>query len=103
MDMLPMRNPASPATPISSKQNWNAEPHPTPELSVVTDLEANSPRAPELDAEAPGPHVLEMETAESSSQREMGPQRQIAELGGRGKNVAELDVCESPFPSYIKR
>ncbi len=58
------------------------------EVSIVTEMEANALRAPELDAEAPGPHVLEFETVEPAL--EMESQRQIAELEGRSKYVAEL-------------
>ena len=43
--------------------------------STIFEMEARSPRAPELDAEAPGPHILEMETVdailETDSQRLM--------------------------------
>ena len=88
MDMLPVRNLASPVSPLSSRQSWNNEPHPALESSFVTDMEAHTLRAPELDAEAPGPHVLEIETVEPAL--EMESQGQIAELEGRSKYVAEL-------------
>ena len=88
MDMLPVRKPASPASPLSSRQSWNGEPHPMLDSSIVTEMEANTVRAPELDAEAPGPHVLEIETVEPAL--EMGSQRQIAELEGRSRYMVEL-------------
>ena len=48
----------------------------------IVEAEAN-PRVPELAAEAPGPHVLEMETVETSQRAlELESQRSIAELEG---------------------
>ena len=86
--MLPVRKPASPVSPLSSRQSWNDQPHPMLESSIGTEMEANTLRAPELDAEAPGPHVLEIETVEPAL--EMESQRPIAELEGRSKYMAEL-------------
>ena len=88
MDMLPVRKQAEPISPISSRQSWNDEPHPMLDSSVFTEIDSNALRAPELDAEAPGPHVLEVETVEPAL--ELESQRQIAELDGRSKCVAEL-------------
>ncbi|KAM0799244.1 hypothetical protein BDR22DRAFT_324926 [Usnea florida] len=88
MDMLPVGKPASPVSPVSSRQSWNVEPHPLLDSSIVTELEANTPRAPELDAEAPGSHILEIETVEPAL--EMGSLRHIAELEGPSKYTAEL-------------
>ena len=88
MDMLPVRKQTSPVSPLSSKQSWNDKPYPTLELSIFAEMEANTPRAPELDAEAPGPHVLEIETVEPAL--EMESQRQIAELEGRSRYVTEM-------------
>ncbi len=88
MDMLPVHKPASPVSPVSSRQTWNYEPHPMLDSSMVTEIEANILRAPELDAEAPGPHILEIETVEP--ELEMESQRQIAELEGRSKYVVEM-------------
>ncbi len=88
MDMLPVHKPISPVSPSSSRQSWNDEPYPMLEVSIVTEMEANALRPPELDAEAPGPHVLEIETVEPAL--EMESQRQLAELEGRSKYVAEL-------------
>ena len=59
-----------------------------PESSIVKELKTNTLRATELDAEAPGPHILEFESVEPAL--EMGSQRQIIELEGRSKHVAEL-------------
>ena len=82
-----MRNSVSLVSPLSSRQSWNDKPHPKPESSFVAEIEANTLRAPELDAEAPGPHVIEIETVEPAL--EMESQGQIAELEGRSKYVAE--------------
>ena len=54
----------------------------------MKELNASTLRTPELDAEAPGPHILEFESVEPAL--EMESQRQIAELEGRSKYVAEL-------------
>lgn len=88
MEMLPVRKAASAVSSSSSRQSWNDEPNPMLDSSIVTEMEANTLRVPELDAEAPGPHVLEIETVEPAL--EMGSQRQIAELEGRSKYVAEV-------------
>ncbi len=88
MDMLPVHKLASPVSPLSSKQSLDYEPHPILESSMVTEMEANTLRAPELDAEAPGPHIVEIETVEPAL--EMGSQRQMAELEGRSKHVVEM-------------
>ena len=88
MDMLPVVKPASPVSPVSSRQGLNVEPHPMLDSSIITEMEANTPRAPELDAEAPGSHILEIETVEPAL--EMGSLRHIAELEGPSKYMAEL-------------
>ena len=88
MNMLPVRKPALPVSPISSRQSWNSEPHPMLDSSIFTKMEANTLRAPELDAEAPSSHALEIEKVEPAS--EMGSQRQIAELEGRSRYMVEL-------------
>lgn len=56
--------------------------------SVVTEVEAKTVRAPELDAEAPGPHIIEIETAEPAL--EIASQTPMAELEGRDQCPAEL-------------
>ena len=88
MDMLPVRKPASPASPLSSRQSWKVEPHPMLDSSIVKELEANTPRAPELDAEAPDSHILEIQTVEPAL--EMESQRHVAELEGPSGYLAEL-------------
>ena len=57
----------------------------------IVEAEAN-PHVPELGAEAPGPHILAMETVESASQMETSEralvfesQRPIAELEGTAR------------------
>ena len=50
------------------------------------EVEARNPRAPELDAEAPGPHILEIETVEPVL--EMYVPRTMVELEGRSKPAA---------------
>ena len=70
--MLPARQHARlhslPGTPLSSKQTHNDGPHPMLDSSTRLEMEANNPREPELDAEAPGPHILEIETKEPVSE-----------------------------------
>lgn len=48
--------------------------------SAIIEAPARSRRVPELDAEAPGPHILEMETRARVS--EVESQRRIGELEG---------------------
>ena len=55
---------------------------------MVTEMEANTLRAPELDAEAAGPRISEFETVQPAL--EMGSQGQMAELEGRSKHVVEM-------------
>ena len=82
MNMLPAEKSASPPVlPLSRKQTWNDGPHPMLDSSAIVEVEAENPRAPELEAEAPGPHLLEIETQESAA--EMESQRQMVELEGR--------------------
>ena len=89
MDMLPARRRASsPVLPLSTRQSWNDGPHPMLDSSTFVEAEASNPRVPEIDAEAPGPHVLEIETVEAIL--EMYSQRSIAELEGTSNYVAEL-------------
>ena len=88
-DMLPLREPASPASLAPSRQSSNDKPHHMRESSIFTELEASTLRTPELDVEAPGPHILESESVEPAL--EMESQRQITELEGRSKYVAELE------------
>ena len=62
MDMLPGAKPTSLMLPLLRGQSWDGDQYPAPDPSVVMELEANRPRGAELDAEAPGNHVLEIET-----------------------------------------
>ncbi len=48
--------------------------------SAVIEVEANNPHAPELDAEAPGPQILEIGTLERAL--EMSSHRSLCELEG---------------------
>ena len=88
MDMLAVRKPASTASPLSRRQSWNDGPHPMLDSSIIIEVEANTLRAPELDAEAPGPHIIEIETVEPTL--ELETRRQIAELEGQCKSIAGL-------------
>ena len=62
------------------------------------ELEANNPQNPELDAEAPGPHILEIETLEVVHEMESrinvvemdGWSRSHTRSGGRSGSVTEL-------------
>ena len=97
--MLPVFKEAAspPVIPLERKPSWNDGPNPMLDSIPIVEAEAN-PCVRELDAEAPGPHVLEMETvmpasemgtAESASEMEtseraleLESQRPIAELEG---------------------
>ena len=97
--MLPVFKEAAslPNIPSARNPSWKYEPNPMLDSLPIVEVEAN-PRVPELDAEAPGPHVLEMETvvpvsemetAESAFEMEtlkhaleLESQRPIAELEG---------------------
>ncbi|KAM0798769.1 hypothetical protein BDR22DRAFT_934515 [Usnea florida] len=81
MDMLPAGRPVSlPVPPLSRKPSWSDGPNPMLDSSAILEVEARNPQAPELDAEAPGPHILEIETLEPVL--EMESQRPLAELEG---------------------
>ena len=65
----------------------------------IVEAEAN-PHVPELGAEAPGPHILEMETAKSASQVEtseralqLETKRPIAELEGSSDATLAAKDC----------
>ena len=65
MDMLPARTIKSLSMlQIPREQTLNDGPHPMLDSSTRIEVEANHPQKPELDAEAPGPHILEIETLE---------------------------------------
>ena len=100
-DMLPVFKGAPSPPNIASARNpsWNDGPNPTldsPTIVTIVEAEANPP-VRQLDAEAPGPHVLEVDTVvpasevgtaesvfEETSRRtlELESQRPIAELEG---------------------
>ena len=89
-DMLPVFKEAvsPPIIPPARKPSWNDGPNPMLDSIPVVEAEAN-PRVGELDAEAPGPHILEMESMVPASEMgtleralESEPQRPIAELEG---------------------
>ena len=52
-------------------------------------MEANSPRGPELDAEAPGPHILEIGILEPVVRT--NSRRPLAELEGWNRHIPELE------------
>lgn len=86
MDMLPAHRTASPPTLQSSRE----QPHddglyPMLDSSRRIEVEANNPRKPELDAEAPGPQIMEIETAEPAL--EMYTQEPVGELEGESRQV----------------
>ena len=86
MDMLPARRAASPPVgQLSREQTHNDGPHPMLDSSARIEVEANNPQKPELDAEAPGPHILEIETVEPVL--EMYTQEPIGELEGESRYV----------------
>lgn len=81
MDMLPARKSASPPVlPLSRQQSLSDEPIPMLDSSIIVEMAAKHPRAPELDAEAPGPHILEIGTLEPVLKMES--RRPTAELEG---------------------
>ena len=89
MDMLPAgKSRSSPVLPLSRKQSWNDGQHPMLESSAVVEVEAMNPRTPELDAEAPGPHILEIGAQESVLELEC--QRSIAELEGGSTSATRI-------------
>lgn len=99
MDMLPARKPApSPVLPLSRKESWSDGPNDMLDSSTILEMEVNNPRAPELDAEAPGPHILEIGTLEpvlrTQSQRSraamQGWDGYIPELEGERTHAVEL-------------
>ncbi len=57
--------------------------------STIVEMEAKNPRAAELDAEAPGPHILEIGTLEPILRTDS--QRSRAELEGWNRRIPELE------------
>ena len=90
MDMLPAKKPASsPVLPLSRKQSWSDGPNPMLDSTTITEMEAKNPRGPELDAEAPGPHILEIGTLEPVLRTQS--HRCPAELEGWNRHIPELE------------
>lgn len=78
--MLPVFKGAAspPIIPSARKPSWNDGPNPMLDSTTIVEAEANL-YVRELDAEAPGPHVLEMETVVAAS--EMGTANPASEMG----------------------
>ena len=81
MDMLPAHKTASSTSSLSIDQDQHMERPAMPQSSTLVELQAKNPRIPEMDAEAPGPHVLEAETVETIV--EMYSQAPVGELEGQ--------------------
>ena len=88
MDMIPTGKSVLQALPPSRTPSWNDGPHPMLDSSAVMEVEANNPQAPELNAEAPGPQILEFEALEQIL--EMYSQRSVCELEGQRDFITEL-------------
>ena len=89
MDMLPTKRTALPPTlPLSREQSLEDVPQPAVNQSAFIVVEARNPRAPELDGEAPEPHILEIETVEQIL--EMYGQHPVGELEGQNEYAAAL-------------
>lgn len=56
--------------------------------SAILEVEARNPRTPELDAEAPGPHIVEVGTVESKL--EMYSHSPMGELEGQNSHATEM-------------
>ena len=88
MDMLPAPKAASPPVlPLSREPTHNNSPHPTSNSLTAIEVEANNPENPELGAEAPGPHIVEVETVETIL--EMYSQGRVGELERENRYVAQ--------------
>ena len=62
MDMLPAGKPKPSMLPLSREISRDEDRHAIANQLIMRELEADHPRGIELDAEAPGPHILEMES-----------------------------------------
>ena len=91
-DMLPVFKGAAlpPIVPSARNPSWNDGPNPMLDSLPIVEAEAN-PRVRQLDAEAPGPHVLEVGTVVPAS--EMG----IAEPSSKETSERTLEM-ESQIP-----
>ena len=89
MDMLAIRKlDPPPILPLSTRRSWDDGPNPMLDSSAVLEVEARNPRAPEIDAEAPGPHIVEAETVETIL--EMYAERPVGELEGQSRYATEV-------------
>ena len=98
-DMLPVFRVAvpSPTLPPTREPSWSDGPNPMLDSLPIVEAEAN-PRIRELDAEAPGPHILEMGTLVPTSELgtkepawEMETVERAIELDTQGP-IAELEA-----------
>ena len=81
MDMLPGGRSASPPSlPLSREQSQDCRQYPRLDSSAIIEVEANNPRAPELDSDAPGPQIQEVETSEPVF--ELDSKSPLAEIHG---------------------
>ena len=88
-DMLPARKPVSSLIlPLSRKQSWSDGPNPMLDSATIIEMEAKNPRCPELDAKAPGPHILEIGALEPVLRTQS--QRSPAEVEGWDRHIPEL-------------
>ncbi len=98
MDILGARRSTSSELPLSRTQSLSDGNHSNLDPSALTVEQAKNPQDLELDAEAPGPLILEIDTLEPVLEMESGNQmaemegwsRPEAELEGRSNHVAEV-------------
>ena len=89
MNMLLARKSAlPPVLSVSRRHSWGDGPNPMLDSTAILEVEARNPRAPELDAEAPGPHIVEAETVETIL--EMYAERPVGELEGQNRYATEI-------------
>ena len=62
MDMLPGGKPKPSTLPLSTEISRDEDRHVIANQLIMRESEADHRRCKELDAEAPGPHILEMES-----------------------------------------
>lgn len=93
MSMLPAFKTAAPSgppiLPLKRNPSWGDGPNPMLDSVPIVEAEVNNSRVPELDAEAPGPHILEIGTAVLAEEMEtveraleLESKRPIVELEG---------------------
>lgn len=90
MEILPVFKSAAPSSsilPLVREPNWNDGPNPMLDSSPILEADAN-PRVLELDAESPGPQILEIETVVPAL--EIETLERVLELEAQGP-VAELE------------